>query len=362
MTDTQSTKPVDTATDIYLEAHVHGTSYRIELDSKWLSTVLETIPPDALPATELLLNSRQGRAIAGHVLWKGNSILASFNTKQVRRILAFWLPHWSLRSTWNEASTAVEHLVHEKAHSFRATPPACWMVALPRSGSNHVMHVLASMAKGKYLSIYGLGWPGGQASATVVRSHALTPDLFNEELVRFTGQPWNEQTTLLALVRDPRDIAISFYEYAQVTLGVEIRQEEFLQGVDYYLASGIDIGSVRRSMLAPRSIAQGMRQFICNWLAAESQNDNVHLVRYEELLDDPKSKYPALARLAGLPDETPTQKAIQSPVARYDKRQRPRGTAFGWRAVYKKYSPLIHGVQQELSAEMRLLGYNPESL
>lgn len=341
----------------YLELFIKETPKRIELHSEWLVDLLAELPKEALPKNEVLLRTRAGRSLAGHVLWQGRSVLSAFNDHQVNRILANWLPHWARRDTWVKAVSAMQDIA-SAAPTNRCNEPACWMAALPRSGSNYVMQVLASMAKGEHYSIYGhLGKIGSRTNATVVRSHALTFKQLDEELQRFTGKVWNKETPVVALVRDPRDIAISFYEYTQFVLKVKIPQEQFLNGVDYYLASGIDLGGSRRSSLAPTSVIQAMRQFINNWLAEENGNDAVHLVRFEDLLSNPKVAFVSLASTLDLPQSTPSPTILGKHVARYDRKQRPRGVAQGWKQLVKRYAVLIDGVERELSAEMRLLGY-----
>jgi len=347
----------------YLELHAGGTSRRVELDSRWLANLLQHMPGEALPKSEMLLRTRAGRTIAGHLLWQGRTVLDAFTNVQVQRILACWMPHWSRRDTWETATMAVRKSANGTATQVESAKPACWMVALPRSGSNHVMHVLAGMANGVSRSMYGhLGKFGEQANATIVRSHALSPCQFDEESLRFTGQIWDQKRQIILLIRDPRDIMISFYEYALVMLKVKITQSQFLHDVDYYLVSGTDIGGMRRSTLAPTSVIQAMRKFMTNWLAMHAGNDAVHLVRFEDLTVNPFSAYVSLASTLGLPNRRPTKKLTELPLARYDRKQRPRGTAQGWEQVRKKYATLIDGVQRELSAEMRLFGYEPESV
>ena len=159
------------------------------------------------------------------------------------------------------------------------------------------------------------------------------------------------------LVRDPRDIAISFYEYTQVVLNRPIAQEQFLHEVDFHLAAGTDLGGLRRSNIAPMSVIDALGQFMAHWYATALRDNKTHLVQFESLIESPTESFQALAAKLNLKAKRPTKKLLGTPISRYDRKRRPRGAAGGWRSVHTRYAAIISGVERSLGAEMQLHGY-----
>ena len=347
----------DECDDLSIELRIDGVVHHLALDRDWLSALLSLIPESYQPNMRLPLDNVAVRAMVGHMLWQGSSVLTQFNETQIQRIHAFWLPYWANRSTWIKAGGAVASLAANSKDAHRAGPPCLWMVSLPRAGSNHLMGILANIANGCYRSLYDLGIPGGQATATVVRSHALAPSQFDEELIRLAGRPWDHTTPIIVLLRDLRDVAISLYEYAQHILDIAIDQKDFMERTDYYLVSGIDVGGLRRSTIAPTGIADAMRLFVENWWETSQQDPNMISLKFEDLLVEGAPAYTRAAEAAGISGDRPNDEILQKLVAQFDTDNRPRGKSGAWRELSGKYGTIIDDVERLLADELSLLGY-----
>ena len=114
-------------------------------------------------------------------------------------------------------------------------------------------------------------------------------------LTRIGGKPSHAidvTAGAIYLVRDPRDVAISYADH----LGVEIDRAIELMAIDH-----------AHTKLADTHVTEfpgSWSQNVATWTAPG--NDNVHVVRYEDLLDDPEVHFLKVLQFLDLKPDTPT--------------------------------------------------------
>lgn len=239
--------------------------------------------------------------------------------------------------------------------SFRA--PAA-VVSYPRSGSNFLQSILTHSSGLNNQSIYGRKVKFTARDFTLsVKSHAPTPEYLAGEFPRKVERPEQPERIIL-LLRDPRDVMISFYEYTQAQRGVQIPQGTFLTGVCYFYASFIDPESERRVERGPLSVLDAYKKHIETWVAQRPAGLSCLEVRYETLQTDPERGFGEVFRYLNL--DCPLAKAyLPVKVSQYDETRKDRGTAEAWRKHGEQYRELLDGVEAHLRDEIALLGYRP---
>lgn len=134
--------------------------------------------------------------------------------------------------------------------------------------------------------------------------------------------------------RDPRDAIISLYEMYMNQKGIaELNPVDFLKMYDPIRQYRWEIGS---------------------WVLKE--HDDVFLVRFEELKQDPMTMFKELFTYLGY-DAPIDPEAVKTRVATADSKKRPRGTAYGWKTAPDEYRPLVDAANAGLKREIELLGY-----
>ncbi len=307
------------------------------------------------------IESPIGRRIAEDLLADGPRRIARLPEDLRSRFDGAWMQHWCSRQSWANASATLPDLAHEvardRANRSLRCEPLTWVVSFPRMGSNHLMALLSDISSLPYRSIYGLGGIGEEGDMVAVRSHALDDGHLSEEVRLLTGRALSTDAPILVLIRDPRDTAISFYEYTRAVLQVDIPQEDFLTRVDYFLASATSIPGLRRFSLEPFSVLDALQRYLASWTHPPSEASIEH-IRFEELITDATGTLQRICTVLDVPWTAPSDATVSTPRSRHDSMDRPRGVPQGWRRVADRYKVLIEQVEDALGNQITSLGYD----
>lgn len=229
------------------------------------------------------------------------------------------------------------------------------VLSYPRAGSNFLQSVLQGSSGFWCQSIYA---PFSEIpdSTLTVKSHSPSPKYFEDEWQRLLpGRPLPAK--IIRLQRDPRDVLVSFIEYTESKRKTVVRQEEFLNEVDYFYASTIDRDFKRSVYKNGMTVAQAFREHVRTWYA-ESPPDCYEIlpVRYEDLVLEPQETFKKIFDFLNLDCEL-AEKFLRVKVSLYSDTGRPRAQIQGWRKNLERYGTLLQMVQEELAEEIRLLGY-----
>ena len=245
---------------------------------------------------------------------------------------------WQTGDVWRAVDRATQSLADNQPQILESS---AFVVTFPRSGSNFLQNLIGSVVGGDNCSIYAM--LSNYSCIQTLKSHAISADCLDEECNRLLGGTHDHRPVIL-LLRDPIDVIISFYEFTKAKLGVDIDQGDFLEAVDYYLASGIDFGCQRRSALAPQSIKSAYTAHIQSWLTErESINREVLTVHYENLVTQPDIEMANICECLGWPSPPAVDESIQTNLVSLISNEptRPRGKTHSWTAVQATYEVLI---------------------
>ena len=162
----------------------------------------------------------------------------------------------------------------------------------------------------------------------------------------------------IVLVRDPRDMFLSCYDYVCNQLNQTIPPEHFLE-TDYFLGFfDAERGRIaRHNRFKAVNSFQAYRQWLRFWVDQRVAGGQAQLVRFEDLVSPAgagfRPVFDALGRV--LPHEL---KGLDSLQSQYGSSQRPRGKAGGWRTAPENYRPIVDAVNDRLSDEIAALGYS----
>ena len=244
-----------------------------------------------------------------------------------------------------------EHRVFEWNEDHRAQLRLSVLLSFPRSGSNFVQNVIESSTSVQCDSIYRM--PGVARDDLCLKSHALTANMLRGELAKF----WNFAAISekrLVLIRDPRDVMISMFDYLREYRNAELRDDEFF-AADYFwwFFMPDKIGVARDGRTAATTIIDAYRLWFDTW--ANRDDGALHL-RYENIVADPSSEF---ARIFDYIQISPpaSLKGCDELVSLNGTSERRRGQAQGWRHAPSSYAPIIEQTQTLLAAQIRFLGY-----
>lgn len=244
--------------------------------------------------------------------------------------------------------------VRERAAELPYLLPAI-VLSYPRAGSNFLQSVLQGSSGFRCQSIYGEIKEGADVTLTV-KSHSPSPAYFEDEWRRFLpDRPLPSK--IIRLQRDPRDVLISFIEYTEANRKTAIRQEEFLNHVDYFYASTVDRDFLRAHYKQGMTVAEAFQEHVRTWYA-ESPPDCYEIlpVRYEDLVLEPHETFKRIFDFLNLDCEL-AEKFLKVKVSLYSDTGRQRGRIQGWRDNFDRYGILIRMIQEQLADEIRFLGY-----
>ena len=243
------------------------------------------------------------------------------------------------------------------------------IVSYPRSGSNFLQQVLSDNSEIKASSLYGN--LSAVRAADNLKSHAISPEYLQDELSIIAGAAC-KQIRVIALIRDPRDVMISFYSYLLTRNGLSVSQEQFLDIDWFYVLSHSESTRVhiRRCHLTPTSIGDAYKIFVRRWLDLVSNVSSSEIIsdliisKYEDLMNNFDAEAPRLLHfIAG--DKTSEKfkdKLIKTEklVAKYSEEDRPRAQVSAWRnqVVQSRYAGLLEQVEERFKNEISFLGYD----
>ncbi len=233
--------------------------------------------------------------------------------------------------------------------------PDALLVSFPRAGSNFLQNVIGSTFGGTCISMYQ-NWPTETHPLRTIKSHAPTPAYLEEECTRHAGKSLSDKPCIL-LLRDPRDVIISFYEFTMVKLNRKLDQGTFLEETDYFLSSAIDLGCQRRSLLSPLSIKSALNAFFKTWTrAVKSGRRKILTVHYENLVKHPIQQATCIGDNFGWKPIANSEHAppfeLVSQVSK--ETERPRGRPRSWTLVQEQYADLLQTAEHLIDEAIRL--------
>ncbi len=244
----------------------------------------------------------------------------------------------------------------EKAMSLGYSLPT-YLVGFPRSGTNFLQSVLEGSSGLLCKSIYS--YPKVSSKDILsLKSHTPSYEFLLDEISRYVpGFEVPEKAILI--VRDPRDVFISFYEFVRSTKDVSIAQSDFLNKVSYFFATFKDHHNInsRKSEIAPLSIFHAYKKHIDSWFVHREQSLDCHVVKYENLILSPEAEFQHIFDFLNL-DCVLEKDRLELKVSQYSSTKRKRGVSGGWRHCKDQYGELIALVNIAFKKEIQILGYS----
>ena len=227
------------------------------------------------------------------------------------------------------------------------------LVSLPRSGSNFIQNVIQDSSGFLCKSIYEPGLM--KKVALVLKTHSISINYFeNEWKSLFKSDPLPEK--FIVIVRDPRDTAISFYEYVKFRKDTNISQSGFLKNIDYFYSSFIE----KRIYPNGLSVGSAYREFVKNWWSSVTQGLDILKIRYEDIVGNPIENFQRIFNFLEL-DCKIDLAALEKKVSLITPSKRKRGLVYGWKMLIDEYKEIIEKSQGYFEKEISILGYNDMS-
>jgi hypothetical protein len=227
------------------------------------------------------------------------------------------------------------------------------VVSFPRSGSNFLQNLLELSTGLRNRTLYH--HPKIPLRELLsVKSHAPSREHLRDELRRRVPDLEGEPERVVRLCRDPRSVAISFYEFVQARKQISIAQEDFLDTC-YYFATYLDGDGALSRQTEPKalSVADAWSSHANAFFAADAPGLRV---TYEDLVNSPEDTLTAV--LEYLEVSSPVDLAgVQEKVAQYSSPQQNRASVDGWKVERDKYSVLLGSLTQRLGPLFASLGY-----
>ena len=234
-----------------------------------------------------------------------------------------------------------------------------YLIGFPRSGTNFLQSVLEGSSGLLCRSLYGVP-RASQSEILSLKSHTTSYELLLDEIDRFAPS-FGIPNKFILIVRDPRDVFISFYEFVQSQKNLSISQNDFIHGVSYFFATFENRHKVnsRKLEIAPLSIFDAYKKHISNWVVNRPQTMDCHVVKYEELISSPESEFQRIFDFLNIECNLEKDK-LKLKVSQYSKTTRPRGVIAGWKECQNEYKDLIASVNKAFKEEISILGYYEE--
>jgi len=250
-----------------------------------------------------------------------------------------------------------ERLIAEHTQRISYSLPT-FLVSFPRSGSNFVQSILEGSSGLRCRSIYA-GHHDSPLCVLSFKSHATSYEYLLDEIERLLSSV-SEPSKLILLHRDPRDVMISFYEYAQMQKNAQIEQSEFVNNYDYFLAAPIDRECLRKVDYSPLNVSQAYQKHVMNWFSGPLPAIDYIAVRYEDLVHEPQGEFQRIFDFLELRCPL-AEHLLGVKVSLYSSSRRSRGQACGWKNVdtSRYYDELLREVNHVLQDEIIALGYQP---
>ena len=235
------------------------------------------------------------------------------------------------------------------------------LLSFPRSGSNFLQNVVKSNDPSiQCTSIHGKG--RFLRRRALLKSHANGDEMLRGEL-RGTWNRTAPERARIVLVRDPRDVVISYYDFLQPVFSGEVTPDNlFEQDFDWLRAEyrrrtlGREVARPGEGMTGGLyTLIHAMRDWYAGWEAADGDMPTLRL-RFEDLLSAPKESFDAIFAHLGLPlRESYDGRDVL--VSQQGTSDRPRGRAQGWRIAPETFHPLIARAEAEFAPQIARFGY-----
>lgn len=248
-----------------------------------------------------------------------------------------------------------DHEVREWNDTHKKTGPVTILASFPRSGSNFVQKTLDQNTRElKSASIYAKGRVSKRP--VFLKSHASNTGLARNELNALWDYSGEIHDTF-ALIRDPRDVLISSYDFVTERIERRLDPADFLSHDYYYSFFPPDITpTIRGEDMRPLNIIQAYRAWVRHWITNRHAAGTVKLLRYEDLVATPQTAFKPLFEAFGAPMPA-FLKGLDQETALHGDSPRDRAVAGGWRNAPALYAPIIETVSKNLAPEIEALGY-----
>lgn len=182
-----------------------------------------------------------------------------------------------------------------------ALPDDVFIVSYPRSGNTWFRFLVANLVS--------------EEPASFGNIESLVPDIYTNSDVQLLRMPRRRilkshepftpgYRSIVYLVRDPRDVAISYYHYR-----IKIRTFEQGYPLDRFVDDFLDPNS-------QINLHGSWGEHVRSWLAAERPPERFIVIRYEDLLTDAPSQLRRIAAPLGIaPDTDRFERAVQLSAA-----------------------------------------------
>ncbi len=242
-------------------------------------------------------------------------------------------------------------------------PDLALLCSFPRSGSNFLQNIVRLNTRPRAVlcsSIYGYSSQNAQEQARTGKAFFKTHACDQAQLDTELAQLWNmggRAYRHILLVRDPRDVMISLYDYILGHRGVRLAPEHFLDTDFYWYLFKPDVLTVLRdeNHARPLTVLEAYRLWVRTWFGGKGAQACCRL-SYEHLLEQPQQGFAQVFDVLAQPMPDPLS-GLSELVAQYGESQRLRGKAQGWRLAEDLYRPIIEQVESRLAEEIRILGY-----
>lgn len=228
-----------------------------------------------------------------------------------------------------------------------------FLISFPRSGANVLQNVFRISSGLDAQSIYGtLNHPDKIVN---YKSHAPSREYLYDETQRLLNKD-SRNSKKIILVRDPRDVFISFYEYTQHQKKTTIDQDFFIQNYDFFLAAPIDRQFLRKVECTPLKVIEAYKKHINEWIIEGTSPSLELVVSYEQLLTNSKYVFRKIFNFLEL-HCTLNENALHERVSLYSNEKRERCIINCWKTCYSDYQNIINYVEDSLDSELKTLGY-----
>ena len=231
------------------------------------------------------------------------------------------------------------------------------LLSFPRSGSNFLQNVIRNnSAQVGCVSIYQTGQKMYDPKLCL-KSHALDSTTLKTELTEIWGITARPRRHIV-LLRDPRDVFISLYDYVAGQRKTTVDPQSFLTTDFYwYLFRPPILELIRDGTHAQaKTVLQAYREWYQSWVIDPSMATEILYLRYEDLVTNPTAAFTRVFGWLSEPTVT-TWKGLETLVSQNGESQRKRGKARGWRQASPLYQPILSQIESELKTEIAELGY-----
>lgn len=226
-----------------------------------------------------------------------------------------------------------------------------FIVSYMRSGSNLIANVLCQSFKRRFASIYDpeITPMCDRQPYYILKSHAPSYSHLLSECGAFVPCYNRFPHKIITLIRDPRDVFISQYDWYVSRFNETIDQATFLDDMKYcYSATGM-------GALPPR---ETFRSFASNWweVSEFSSVKSVCRIKYEDLISDKKLHFDKLKKFLGLKG-TLREDLFEKRVKQAASGREQRGVCRTHEIYADKYSVLIRIVEEAFGDIIEKFGY-----